>query len=131
MARIRAAKRTPEERAASARKAAAGRTPEARAAGATARWARMTPEERSKDLSERTRKARALQAPEERTAIGKMAWENRQQREELRTRDEQAVIEAAKAGADSEGNGGASHTPEARRLCAAVDRLTGEDGAGR
>lgn len=50
---------------------------------------------------------------------------------EARMRDEQAVIDEAKAWAAPGGNGAASHTPEARRLCAAVDRLTGEDGAGR
>jgi hypothetical protein len=59
-----------------------------------------------------------------------MAWENRQQSEELRTRNEQSVIEAAKAWADSDGNGADGHTPEARRLYAAVARLCGWDGAG-
>lgn len=47
-----------------------------------------------------------------------------------RIRDEQAVIEAAKVWADPDGNGAEGHTPESQRLCAAVDRLTGRDGAG-
>lgn len=46
-----------------------------------------------------------------------------------RIRDEQAVIESAKAWADRDAPEAERHATS-RRLCAAVDRLTGRDGAG-
>lgn len=85
-------RRSPEERAAIARKREANRSPEERSATARARELAKSPEERSA----RAKACAARRTPEERSAIVKKAWVTRRANESKKTLEERVASKKSK-----------------------------------